>query len=116
MGTKVAKWVSKFTCLANPEFRCLVDGASSSLDMAKRLHDIIEETLCRIANGLPLPVGESIAEQNISTTLDQRVCRTILVLVPAVRSPNLKLGYSSLDILDLGQQLVACKVAPVHCL
>ena len=48
--------------------------------------------------------------------LDDRIGRAVLELVPAVGRADLDTGEGGLHVLDLGQELLARKVAAVHAL
>lgn len=53
--------------------------------------------------------------QNVDSTLDDSVCSPIRVLVPTIRRTDLDAaGKSSLDLVDLGQEFRAGKVAPIE--
>ena len=56
--------------------------------------------------------------QNIDIALNNGICGSIRIFVPAVRSAHLNVGslHHSFDFSDLGEELVACEVAAVECL
>lgn len=108
---------SSFT---NPKLRRALP--CQALDMAKRLHDIVNECCCRIADVLALPVPECICEsgarqsisilcwlnngvsflQDIDSALDYSVCSTVGEFVPTIGSTHLDAwehGFHGLDLL-----------------
>jgi hypothetical protein len=70
------------------------------------LHNLYALSEKVVSNG-----GNSL--QNINTTRNQRIRSAILIFVPAVRSPNLELGNSFLNVLNLRQELGPCEVTAV---
>lgn len=72
--------------------------------MVHGLRHVVKVGVGGIVDVLALPVGETVGQQVGYTSLDDRVGRAVVELVPAVDGAHLHLGEGLLDLLDTAKE------------
>jgi hypothetical protein len=101
--------------LTNPQLRRRIRTPSHGLDMAERLHNIIEERCRRVADRLALPITECVAEEDVDAAFDESVGGAVHVFIPGISGADFEgTTEGGLRVLDLGEELRTGEVSAVE--